>query len=104
MRRRMVRAQELMSKSQVPLSRVALECGMCDQAHLSRTFRRLVGINPMAWRRQFLLRSAIAEDAAKVGRDRPARDRRKGIVRSAVRSMDPTVKLNDPIMPPWSST
>jgi hypothetical protein len=32
------------------------------------------------------------------------RDRRKGMVRSAVRTMHPTVKPNDPIRPPWSST
>jgi AraC family transcriptional regulator len=55
MRRRMRRAQKLMSTSRVPLSQVALECGMCDQAHFSRTFRRIVGTNPMAWRRRFLL-------------------------------------------------
>jgi AraC family transcriptional regulator len=70
MKRRMVRAQELMSKSRVPLSQVALECGMCDQAHFSRTFRRIVGTNPRAWRRQFLLRPASGEDASNAGRDR----------------------------------
>jgi AraC family transcriptional regulator len=69
-KRRMVRAQELMSKSRVPLSQVALECGMCDQAHFSRTFRRIVGTNPMAWRRQFLLGPASGEVASKAGRDR----------------------------------
>jgi AraC family transcriptional regulator len=53
MQRRIRRAQELMLTSQLPLSQVALECGMCDQAHLSRVFRRIVGINPNAWRRQF---------------------------------------------------
>lgn len=52
MKRRMLRAQELMLTSQATLSQVALECGMCDQAHFSRTFRRIVGTNPMAWRRQ----------------------------------------------------
>ena len=51
--RRVRRAQELMSTSRLRLSQVALECGMCDQAHLSRVFRRIVGINPNAWRRQF---------------------------------------------------
>ena len=51
--RRIRRAQELMMTSRLPLSQVALECGMCDQAHLCRTFRRFVGINPNAWRRQF---------------------------------------------------
>jgi AraC family transcriptional regulator len=51
--RRIRRAQELMLTSRIPLSQVALECGMCDQAHLCRTFRRVVGINPKAWLRQF---------------------------------------------------
>jgi AraC family transcriptional regulator len=68
MRRRMLRAQELMRKSRVSLSQVALECGMCDQAHFSRTFRRIVGTNPTVWRRQFLLRSTFGEDASQPGR------------------------------------
>jgi AraC family transcriptional regulator len=55
MKRRIRRAQELMLSSRKPLSQVALECGMCDQAHLCRSFRRFVGINPNAWRRQFLV-------------------------------------------------
>ena len=53
MQRRIRRAQELILRSRLPLSQVALECGMCDQAHLCRVFRRIVGINPNAWRRQF---------------------------------------------------
>ena len=53
MQRRIRRAQILMLTSRLPLSQVALECGMCDQAHLCRVFRRIVGINPNAWRRQF---------------------------------------------------
>jgi AraC family transcriptional regulator len=53
MQRRIRRAQELMLTSRLPLSQVAFECGMCDQAHLCRVFRRIVGINPNAWRRQF---------------------------------------------------
>ena len=53
-KRRIRRAQQLMLTSRLRLSQVALECGMCDQAHLSRTFRRIVGTNPNAWRRQFL--------------------------------------------------
>jgi AraC family transcriptional regulator len=64
MKRRMLRAQELMLKSQVSLSQVALECGMCDQAHFSRTFRRIVGTNPSVWRRQLLLRSIFSEGAS----------------------------------------
>jgi len=64
--RRIRRAQELMLTSR-PLSQVALECGMCDQAHLCRVFRRFVGINPNAWRRQF--RVGPADDS--VGRGIP---------------------------------
>jgi AraC family transcriptional regulator len=63
MKRRMLRAQQLMLKPRVSLSQVALECGMCDQAHFSRTFRRIVGTNPTIWRRQLLLRPAFGGDA-----------------------------------------
>ena len=56
MKRRLRRAQELMLKPRMPLSRVALDCGLCDQPHLSRAFRRFVGTTPAAWRRQFILR------------------------------------------------
>jgi AraC family transcriptional regulator len=68
MKRRIRRAQQLMLTSQLRLSQVALECGMCDQAHLSRAFRRIVGTNPNAWRRQFLV--GPAPDSAVAGRSR----------------------------------
>ena len=53
MRQRMRRAQDIMLSSEHSLSRIALECGMSDQAHFSRAFRKLVGTSPSAWRRQF---------------------------------------------------
>jgi AraC family transcriptional regulator len=53
MQRRILRAQELMLASRVSLSQVALECGLCDQSHLCRCFRRIVGTSPAAWRRRF---------------------------------------------------
>ena len=52
MRQRMLRAQAIMASSEAPLSRIALDCGMCDQAHFSRTFRRIIGVSPNVWRRQ----------------------------------------------------
>jgi AraC-like DNA-binding protein len=50
-RRRVERAQGLMLSTSAPLSAIALECGLADQAHLSRLFRRVVGGTPRAWRR-----------------------------------------------------
>jgi AraC-like DNA-binding protein len=55
MKRRILCAQEMMLSSRCSLLRIALECGMCDQAHFTRVFRRIVGINPNAWRHQFLV-------------------------------------------------
>jgi AraC family transcriptional regulator len=50
-RRRVERAQGLMLSTQKPLSEIAAECGMADQAHLTRLFRGIVGESPGAWRR-----------------------------------------------------
>jgi len=50
-RRRIENAQELMLTTNEPLSSIALSCGMCDQAHLTRCFKRIVGQTPYAWRR-----------------------------------------------------
>jgi transcriptional regulator GlxA family with amidase domain len=52
-RQRMRRAQVMMLSSREPLSRIAVDCGMCDQAHFTRTFRKVVGITPSVWRREF---------------------------------------------------
>jgi AraC family transcriptional regulator len=53
-RRRVERAQQLMLTTDHGLSQIALDCGFCDQAHLSRVFRRLTGLAPNQWRRQRL--------------------------------------------------
>jgi transcriptional regulator GlxA family with amidase domain len=50
-RRRMERAQGLMLSTEAPLSQIALDCGLADQAHFSRMFRRFVGESPRVWRR-----------------------------------------------------
>jgi AraC family transcriptional regulator len=51
MRRRVERAQGLMLKTSSSLAQIAIACGLADQAHLNKSFRRFVGDSPGAWRR-----------------------------------------------------
>lgn len=55
MERRVRRAQTLMLAAKQPLIQISLDCGFCDQAHFSRTFRRVVGMTPREWRRKMEL-------------------------------------------------
>jgi AraC family transcriptional regulator len=50
-RRRIERAQGLMLSTDASLSDIALDCGLADQSHLTRLFRRIVGESPRVWRR-----------------------------------------------------
>jgi len=50
-RRRMERAQGLMLSTDKTLSEIAADCGLADQPHFTRLFRRVVGESPAAWRR-----------------------------------------------------
>jgi AraC-like DNA-binding protein len=47
-------AQKLMLTSADSLTQIALACGFANHAHLSKSFRRLVGEPPSAWRRRNL--------------------------------------------------
>ncbi|MCD0419427.1 AraC family transcriptional regulator [Rhodopseudomonas sp. BR0M22] len=66
--RRVARAKQLMRTTDLPLSEIALACGLSDQAHLSRIFRRYTGNTPNAWRREWHDRPSPA-----VGRGEAAR-------------------------------
>ena len=57
MRRRMERAKGLMLMTDTALGQIALDCGLADQSHLTRLFRRLVGESPAAWRRARICRA-----------------------------------------------
>jgi AraC family transcriptional regulator len=48
-------AQTLLLTSREPLSQIAISCGMADQAHFSRLFRKLTGETPSRWRRARLV-------------------------------------------------
>jgi AraC family transcriptional regulator len=50
-RRRIELAQTLMLTTPAKLSEIALTCGMSDQSHFTRAFRRIVGDTPHSWRR-----------------------------------------------------
>jgi AraC family transcriptional regulator len=52
-RRRIYRSQALMLSSGASLSQIALECGLSDQPHFTRVFRKHTGVTPGVWRRQF---------------------------------------------------
>jgi AraC family transcriptional regulator len=51
LRRRIEVAQGLMLTTSEPLSSIAVNCGMCDQSHFTRSFHRIVGETPHMWRR-----------------------------------------------------
>ena len=50
-RRRIEVAQGLMLTTSDPLGAIAFSCGMSDQSHFTRWFRRIVGETPHRWRR-----------------------------------------------------
>jgi AraC-like DNA-binding protein len=49
---RIARAQHLMLATVEPLSQIAAACGLTDQCHLSKLFRRATGTSPSKWRRK----------------------------------------------------
>lgn len=51
--RRVERTKLMMISTSERLADIALACGFADQAHLSRHFRRVVGMSPGVWRRKF---------------------------------------------------
>jgi AraC family transcriptional regulator len=49
--RRIAQAKDLLLASILDLADIALDCGFADQSHFTRTFSRLNGEGPGAWRR-----------------------------------------------------
>jgi AraC family transcriptional regulator len=64
MRRRIERAQHFMLSSRMPLCEIAAECGLADQAHLSRLFRKFIGETPAAWRKSRFTGEAASSGGA----------------------------------------
>jgi AraC family transcriptional regulator len=51
-RARILKAQELLVSTNIPMANIALTCGFFDQAHFSKYFRRITGTTPSTYRRQ----------------------------------------------------
>ncbi len=51
--RRVEEAKKLLQQ-QWPLTQTALETGFADQSHLTRQFKRMLGVTPGAYRRLFV--------------------------------------------------
>ncbi|MEM8717691.1 MAG: helix-turn-helix transcriptional regulator [Cyanobacteria bacterium P01_G01_bin.39] len=49
-RRRIERAKKLLKYSQLTTLEIALACGFAHQSHLTRHFKRIVGISPHQFR------------------------------------------------------
>ena len=83
-RRRVERAQGLMLSTDAPLSQIALDCGLADQAHFSRLFRRIVGESPMAWRRARITPDSrnLLADVSTTRIHAPQQDRARAVARA----------------------
>jgi AraC family transcriptional regulator len=52
MRRRLLRAQELLASTDLPLIDIALATGFADQSHFCRRFHEMTGVPPRTFRLQ----------------------------------------------------
>jgi AraC-like DNA-binding protein len=50
---RIEQAKQLLLDPDLTIADIALACGFCDQSHLTRCFKRALGVGPGAWRRHF---------------------------------------------------
>jgi AraC-like DNA-binding protein len=68
-----------MLTTRASLSEIALRCGMSDQSHFTRSFRRIVGESPSSWR---LTRHGAIEErvtsVAYLGKTKPIAWSREG--------------------------
>lgn len=48
---RVARARELLATTDLPIAEIALACGFSHQEHMTRMFRREIGVTPAAYRR-----------------------------------------------------
>jgi len=54
-------AAQMLTRSDEPMSKIALACGFADQSALTNTFRRLIGMTPKDYRKRFLVESGSVD-------------------------------------------
>lgn len=57
--RRVEHAKHLLASTNLQIAEISLDCGLADQPHLTRLFKRLVGSPPNAWRRRYRLAQCV---------------------------------------------
>ncbi|WP_165422775.1 AraC family transcriptional regulator [Ktedonosporobacter rubrisoli] len=60
LRQRIERAQQLLEKTDMPLSLIASESGFADQSHLTQAFKRQQGLTPRAYRLDRLIKASFS--------------------------------------------
>jgi AraC-like DNA-binding protein len=50
---RLLMARRQLEESQLPVGRIALDCGFYDQSHFTRAFRASTGLRPLDYRKRF---------------------------------------------------
>ncbi|GHO85691.1 AraC family transcriptional regulator [Dictyobacter formicarum] len=58
-RQQIEQAQRLFKETTMPLAQVALACGFANQSHLTRAFKRYLGLTPRAFRQEHTLRADL---------------------------------------------
>jgi transcriptional regulator GlxA family with amidase domain len=56
---RLKKACSLMLQTDLSLTNIALQIGLCDQAHLTNFFKELTGETPLKWRKKHTLQASI---------------------------------------------
>ena len=64
---RVALAKQLIQYTDMSLTQISLECGFCDQAHFCHVFTRCEGINPFAWRCQFVRGTSLNSKKSPAG-------------------------------------
>jgi AraC family transcriptional regulator len=67
-RQRIAWACGQLARSDAPIAAIALTAGFADQAHFTRTFRRVTGCTP-SWYRRRVTHASGVQDRGRLGRE-----------------------------------